>query len=468
MPSGAKAKPRAGQERHAFPRWVFILALATCALATGWTAMAFMARVTPALFPSRTLPGVPAINVLLPEAIDIDEPDEGAGFRRRQNLLVIGLDRRPDEALDGPHRTDTIMVATIEPNAKIGAILAFPRDLLIEIDRPPGGLCPGQFFADGTCRGRINASYQVGIDSEETVRGGAEQLVHDLKVNFGIEIDHWIVLDFVGVEELIEGIGGLRIDIPPHLAVPEWYYSDDDENALHLRFDPGSQLLDGYHAVAFSRYRTDGRRIERQELVVRTAFAQIFEDGLLDHAGSLWSTYRSSVHTDIPTGLIPGYALMMKDLEGDIETYSVGDPVDGVETVSGYTLQSTIPPSAVLQWNAKNVEYWLRRAFTEGTYANSTVEIWDGSGDTDGTRARALARYLDFARGLPSVLLGPTVAEREETTIALYGEGRREMALDIASWLGMDEDSIELREPNGGSEPDLVIVIGKGFEIPGG
>ena len=464
MPSGAKTKPRADQKRRAFPRWLFILALATCALATGWTAMAFMARVTPALFPSRTLPGVPTLNVLLPEAIDIDEPDEGDGFRQRQNLLVIGLDRRPDQPLLGRYLTDTIMVATIEPNANIAAILAFPRDLLIEIDYPSGNVFPA----------RINESYQWGIAEKGTFAGGAQQLAHDLKMNFGIEIDHWIVLDFKGVEQLVDGLGGLRIDIPPELAVPNWEYSDDDETVVYLRFDPGFQKLDGYEAVAFGRYRDDGEgdlgRIKRQELILRTAFAQIFEDGLLEHAPALWSTYRDTVRTDIPTGLIPGYALMLKDLEGDIATYSLGDPVGGVETVSLHELDvgPEWPRQSVLVWNAKNVEYWLRRAFTEGTYANSTVEIWDGSGDSDGARARALARYLDFARGLPSVFLGPTVAEREETTIALYGEGRREMALDIAGWLGMDEDAIELREPNGGSEPDLVIVIGTAFAIPGG
>ena len=430
--------------------------------------MAFMARVTPALFPSRTLPGVPVLNVLLPEAIDIDEADEGSGFRRRQNLLIIGLDRRPDEPFLGRYLSDTIMVATIEPNANIGAILAFPRDLLIEIHDPVIGS-----FSD-----RINLSYQRGVINEETFEGGAEQLALDLKMNFGIEIDHWIVLDFFGVEQLIDGIGGLRIDIPPELSVPDWYYSDDDEKALWLNFAPGQHELDGYHAVAFGRYRgasafggegSDLDRIKRQELVMRTAFAQIFADGLLDNAGGLWSTYRNAVRTDIPTGLIPGYALMMKDLGGDIETYSLGDPVDGVATVYNYDLPvGDDQPAAVLAWIPANVEYWLRRTFTEGTYANSTVEIWDASGDADGTRARALARYLDFSRGLPSVFLGPTVAERPETTIALYGESKHEMAEDIAGWLGLDADAVELREANGGSEPDIVIMIGSDFEIPGG
>ncbi len=164
MTSGAEAPPGAVPPSRPFPRWIFGLALVCCALVTGWTVMSVLAHVTPALFPSRSLPGIDELNALLPPPLDIDEPDEGTGFRRRQNLLIIGLDARPGLELLDLWRTDMIMVATIDPNANVAAILSFPRDLLIDIhDRDP---------QVGVYQDRINVSYQRGVLYENSFAGG--------------------------------------------------------------------------------------------------------------------------------------------------------------------------------------------------------------------------------------------------------------------------------------------------------
>ena len=464
MTSGVEDPPRASPSRRPFPRWIFGLALVSCALVTGWTAMSILAHVTPALFPSRSLPGVDELNALLPAPLDIDEPDEGAGFRGRQNLLIIGLDARPGLELLDLWRTDTIMVATIDPNANVAAILSFPRDLLIDIHNRDSDI--------GVYQDRINVSYQRGVLHENSFAGGAGQLALDLERNFGIEIDHWIVLDFTAVQQLVDAIGGLYVDISPALAVPEWLYSDDDETAYVIRFDAGPQKIDGYHAVAFGRYREDSdlNRVKRQELIVRAVFAQVFGERLLDDALSLWNAFSDLIQTDIPAGLVPGYALMLKDLEGRIATYSLGDDVNGVPTVENHLLPARhgSPEKWVLTWRPENVRYWLRLAFAEGDYAHVHVEVRDGSGADGGALAESLARYLRVSHGLPLVSLGSAVAARPTTTIVFHDEGSRALALDVAGWLGVGADAITLREPAGGDEPDLVIIVGAGFELPDG
>ncbi len=253
--------------------------------------------------------------------------------------------------------------------------------------------------------------------------------------------------------------------------VPEWLYSDDDEDAYVIRFDAGPQKIDGYHAVAFGRYREDSdlNRVKRQNLIVRAVFAQV-DERLLDDVLSLWNAFSDLIQTDIPVGLVPGYALMLKDLEGRIAMYSVGDAVNGEPTVEDYLLPARhgAPEKWVLTWRPENVQHWLQLTFAEANYANLRVEVRDGSGESGAARAEGLARYLRVSRGLPLASLGAAVSVRPATTIVLYDEGARALALDVAGWLGLGADAITLRGPAGGDQPDLVIIVGAGFELPDG
>ncbi len=269
-PQGATPPSSSLRERGLGRRVVFLIALATCSVLCTYSALGLLARVTPALFPGYNLPGfvtetIPSLGPILPGP---EAPDENSAFTRRRNLLIIGLDKLRDEPFDRVYRTDTIMVATLEPNAKQAAILAFPRDLLIDIDLP----------AYAPPKDRINTSYYYGYIStdEDSIERGAEQLVHDMKRNFGIEIDYWVIVDFVGVQEIINAVGGICITVPEDLEVPLWRYSDskDPSTITYVEFPPGPQCLDGYHSVAFGRNRGgelgDLGRIRRQHLAYAT------------------------------------------------------------------------------------------------------------------------------------------------------------------------------------------------------
>jgi anionic cell wall polymer biosynthesis LytR-Cps2A-Psr (LCP) family protein len=63
--------------------------------------------------------------------------------------LVIGYDRRADEAKNAPSRSDTLMLVRADPANKTISMLSFPRDMRVEIN------CPGR----GTWTDKINAAY---------------------------------------------------------------------------------------------------------------------------------------------------------------------------------------------------------------------------------------------------------------------------------------------------------------------
>lgn len=462
---GPRPKAKVRPTLTASQRLLFVLALCTFFLASSYTSLALLARVTPALFPGRSLTDLriirPLANLNTP-IVDISDPGESSVFNKRINLLVIGVDKRPgfqfeDNANSG-YLTDTIMVATIDPVAKTSSVLSFPRDMLIDIHTPTA-----------TYEDRINTSFGTGVRAAGSIAGGIDQLRLDMAENFGIEIDNYVILDFEGVEGLVDAIGGIDIDIPEDLAVGPWYYSDDDVNATWVEFPPGPTHLDGYHAVAFGRHReydSDLKRVKRQQLVLQTAVNEAFSNGLLDsNPRTLWDSYVSAVKTDIPYSKFPGYALLLKDTNGRLKTYSLGDPVNDVPTMIPFT---TDGGAAVLRWEPENVQYWLSQVFTKAAYSASSVEIQNGYGDGGAVRSAALGRYLAYVKGLPTVYYGPDAVPQPHTTITLYHTAKEVLAQDIARWMGIPESEIIIQPSSDTSLPDVVVTIGNDFTVPGG
>lgn len=457
-----RSAPR--KNRSGAQRLLFVFALLTFGLASMYSSIALLARVTPALFPGKDLTNLgfirPLANLDTP-LLAIKPPSDASVFNKRINLLILGVDKRPgfqfEDNSNSGYLTDTIMVATIDPVGKTTAVLSFPRDMEVEIHTK-----------DFTYEDRINTSFGVGVRNGKSISAGTDQLKLDMKQNFGIDIDYYVILDFKGVEKLIDALGGIEVDIPYDLSVPNWFYSDDDINGVWVSFPSGINKLDGYHAVAFGRHReydSDLKRVKRQQLVLKTAMQKVFSMALLNDPFGLWDAYSSTVKTDIPRSKFPGYAALLKDTNGRMNTYSLGDPVNDVPTVVGYT---TPGGAAVLQWNAENVQYWLSQVFTKAQYSASAVEIQNGYGEDGAVRAAALGRYLAYSKGLPTVYYGPDQTAQPRTTITLYGDEKRQLAEDIAGWMGISTSDIITQPRADSSLPDVVIVIGKDFKLPGG
>ena len=126
----------------------------------------------------------------------------------------MGLDRRPREG-DILTRTDTMMVVTIDPQTKTAGILGIPRDMYVEIPNEDGG-----YFEE-----RINTALSTG--EIYNYPGGGRQLAKDtIERNLGIKIDHYVIIDFQGFEEVIDSLGGIDVDVPEALYDP--YYSETE------------------------------------------------------------------------------------------------------------------------------------------------------------------------------------------------------------------------------------------------
>src|ERR1700716_157865 len=111
----------------------------------------------------------------------------------RVNILLLGIDKRDDEPIAGT-RSDTIMVASIDPETRAASLISIPRDLWVSI--------PGCSAATGCPGGqqRINVAHAV---------GGPELTRQTVTADFGMPIHYWARVDFRGFEQLIDAAGGV-------------------------------------------------------------------------------------------------------------------------------------------------------------------------------------------------------------------------------------------------------------------
>jgi LCP family protein required for cell wall assembly len=213
------------------------------------------------------------------------------------NFLVVGADNNDcaGDAVTGDRsdlgeRSDTIMVWRANPQTNQLAVLSFPRDLYVE-------------FPSGR-KDRINAAYR---------RDDPSRLQEVINYNFGIQIDHYIQVDFCAFRKLVNAVGGIE--------VPFTYPAKDqkgDDPPLFLIEQTGCVNLDGDTALAYVRSRhyryedppgsgnwvsdgtSDFGRIRRQQDFLRRVLAKVIADGLYDPdvVGALVTTNRDYITTD--------------------------------------------------------------------------------------------------------------------------------------------------------------------------
>ena len=164
---------------------------------------------------------------------------------KRLNILLLGIDHRDDEPIEGS-RSDTIMVVSIDPPSKSVVMVSLPRDLYVSI--------PGYY------QQRINVAHMV---------GGPALVAQTIQANFGIAIDNYARVDFSGFEQVVDAVGGVVIDVERPVKDDE--YPTEDYGTMRLFIPPGPLLLDGRTALMYARSRhseNDFGRSRRQQRVL--------------------------------------------------------------------------------------------------------------------------------------------------------------------------------------------------------
>ena len=223
-------------------------------------------------------PAPPAPTPTAPPSYAVAPAPEPA---ERLNLLVLGVDQA--ETFVG--NTDVIMIVSIDPASDTIFVLSLPRDLCL-------GACDGH-------SSRINEVYK---------RQGIDALKQTLRYVTSLHIDHWLLVNFHGVEAIINQLGGVRVW--SNREFDERFIYLETEEEIRLILEEGWNTLNGREAVAYGRSRkydsgADFARICRQQQVVRALREQSLSPALLVNAPGLIASLSGAFKTDFPIDRVP-------------------------------------------------------------------------------------------------------------------------------------------------------------------
>ena len=207
-----------------------------------------------------------------------DQWNLSEGDLEAKNFLLTGSDNGSCVDPNSPYagafgdrdsfgeRSDTIMIIRVNPKDNQAAFLSFPRDLWVKI-------------AGSTRSNRINTAFE---------RKNPNTLADTIYQNFGINIDHYVNIDFCAFKEIVDAVGGVK--------VPFLYETRDKKTGLYVP-SPSCFEFSGDHALAYVRSRSgysyfdtakntwvsDGTadlgRISRQQDFIRRAMQRALDKG---------------------------------------------------------------------------------------------------------------------------------------------------------------------------------------------
>lgn len=390
------------------------------------------------------LPGTPVV-----------EPRKVWDGKERVNILALGVDQRTYE--DGPWRTDTMIVLTLDPVTMTGGMLSIPRDLWVPIP--------------GYEEGRINTAHYLG-DAYDYPGGGPALAVKTVQYNLGVPIHYYARVNFEAFEELIDLIGGIDIEVDEEISDSS-YPCDDGPCYDPLYIAAGSQHMDGKTALRYARTRYsaggDFDRARRQQQVLMAIFDKVTSlrmlPQLITKAPRLWDTLQGSFETNLRLDEIIALANLVVQIDRDDIGSGVMDqhytqfwttpsgqqvliPVrERMRELRDYLFTSKAP--------SPDVEDPAARLQEEA----ATIAVLNGT-----TTAGLAGRTSDFlvGKGLEIALTdNADLSDYADSLIIVY-TGKNYTADMIANVLGLPQTAV-VHGADDGADYDITVILGADF-----
>ena len=193
----------------------------------------------------------PTKQIEKPTVTQNTESEETVEYRTVEgitNVLLLGVDGIDFDAAD--QRSDSMIIATLDSNNKKIKLTSLYRDALV--------------YIPGYGENKMNASFSL---------GGPELVMETIKYNYDINIEKYVMINFVGFEAIIDQIGGIEIDVQEYQLNELNKYIGEATGGNDCPVEePGLQTLNGKQALSYARIRKgvgdDYERTERQREVL--------------------------------------------------------------------------------------------------------------------------------------------------------------------------------------------------------
>lgn len=217
------------------------------------------------------------------------------------NILVLGTDTRSGannvDGSDGSDdtavaRSDTAMIMHVSADRSRVEVVSIPRDLLVDIPKcktyddtesaPQSDTMFNNAFATGAGTGTDATALAI----------GAACSINTVEKMTGVNIDEFMVVDFHGLETMVDALGGVNLYVSEEI-------DDPDYTQLHLSV--GCQHLNGTDGLKYARARhgygngSDIGRIQHQQNLMGAMIRTAQSKNILSNANELYSFARTAL-----------------------------------------------------------------------------------------------------------------------------------------------------------------------------
>jgi polyisoprenyl-teichoic acid--peptidoglycan teichoic acid transferase len=382
----------------------------------------------------------------------------------RINILLLGYG---GPGHDGPYLTDSIMLLSIRPSSHEAIMISLPRDLWVKIPALPN---------DRSMIGKLNSAYAIGIDRADypnvrsdwkTATGGGDLAAATVSQVTGQPIDYWIGVDFKAFRDVVNAIGGIKVDVPTTLDDP-YFPAGESTGMMHIRIAAGVQQFDGERALEYARSRettSDFDRSRRQQLVMLAVRQRVFSVNAIPRLFSLLGALQDNVRTNLRPAEMRQLATLAGHI-GDQDIRRVAIDTSNLLRSSfsrdgQYILQPLDPTYGALH-------RYIAMALPDRSAlaAQVQIQVQDGSGRYwlpygVGTPASIVTALLQ-AEGWGATL-GPPAPQRVTQTQIIDSSGGKAAA--TVSWLQDYFGGVAATAPAPSSGASVTVVLGPDFTL---
>jgi polyisoprenyl-teichoic acid--peptidoglycan teichoic acid transferase len=216
-------------------------------------------------------------------------PDAACGGPERMTIALLGVDSR-EATYTRPTRTDAIILLTVNFRTRTASLLSFPRDLYVPLPN----------LTDyGIDQSRLNTAYLYG-EIYGVPGGGPAELKDTIALNFAINVDRYVMVNFGAFEAAVDALGGIDVDVPTTIYDPE--YPTADGGTMLLEIPVGLQHMDGQTALRYARTRhqdDDYHRIQRQQIVLLAIRDKLLSPAVIPQIPALLQSMSNLAQTDL-------------------------------------------------------------------------------------------------------------------------------------------------------------------------
>ena len=355
--------------------------------------------------------------------------------------LVMGVDRGSVKGEGGQGRSDIVMLVSVSSDGRKAAVISIPRDTRV--------LIPGY-----EAYNKINAAHAY---------GGTEQAIETVRAFTGLDINHFVEIDFNGFKHIVNAMGGVKMYIERAI---------DDKYAGKV--PAGDVVLNGDQALALVRARFDVEAVPEGDLG-RVKNQQKFLQAMLSTISHQRNPFRiiklvdatsENVKTDLTFSEMFSLGLKLRGIgTGKVQmTTAPGEP-----KIIGGTWYYIVDANAFQQLissfeSRSEVEVVEEKKPEVSKSARGDISVAVLNGARVQGLATSVANDLE-RRGYPEVARANSESAYSKTAIYYSDEGSSKAGTVAADLDGVEEPLLKRNDDlTSEHEVDVVVVLGSDYQ----